>query len=141
LFDMKRVLLLFIFLSITYFALSQDKKTEYQKLARDVFKELIEINTTSGYGSTKAAEAMAARLRSAGFSDSDILVLGPDQQHKNLIFRFRGEGKLKPLLFICHLDVVEALREDWSVDPFTFLEKGGTSMVAAQLMLKTTTPA
>lgn len=51
---MKRVLLLFIFLSITYFALSQDKKTEYQKLARDVFKELIEINTTSGYGSTKA---------------------------------------------------------------------------------------
>lgn len=122
---MKRVLLLFIFLSITYFALSQDKKTEYQKLARDVFKELIEINTTSGYGSTKAAEAMAARLRSAGFSDSDILVLGPDQQHKNLIFRFRGEGKLKPLLFICHLDVVEALREDWSVDPFTFLEKDG----------------
>ena len=98
---------------------------EYQKLARDIFKELIEINTTSGYGSTKAAEAMAARLKSAGFPDRDIQVIGPDQQHKNLVFRFRGEGKLKPVLFICHLDVVEALRQDWSVDPFTFLEKDG----------------
>jgi acetylornithine deacetylase/succinyl-diaminopimelate desuccinylase-like protein len=122
---MKRVLLLFIFLRVTYFALSQDKNTEYQKLARDIFKELIEINTTSRYGSTKAAEAMAARLRSAGFPDRDIQVIGPDQQHKNMVLRYRGTGKLKPVLFICHLDVVEALREDWTDDPFTFLEKDG----------------
>jgi acetylornithine deacetylase/succinyl-diaminopimelate desuccinylase-like protein len=99
--------------------------SQYQNLARDIFKELIEINTTSGYGSTKAAEAMAARLRSAGFPESDIQLIGPDQQHKNLVFRFRGKGKLKPVLFICHLDVVEALRKDWSVDPFTFFEKDG----------------
>ncbi|MGA2405918.1 MAG: M20/M25/M40 family metallo-hydrolase [Bacteroidales bacterium] len=122
---MKRVLLLFIFLRVTYFALSQDKNTEYQRLARDIFKELIEINTTSRYGSTKAAEAMAARLRSAGFPDNDIQVIGPDQQHKNMVLLYRGTGKLKPVVFICHLDVVEAFREDWTDDPFTFLEKDG----------------
>ncbi len=122
---MKRVLLLIIFLRVAYLAASQDKNPEYQKLARDIFKELIEINTTSSFGSTKAAEAMAERLKSAGFPESDIHVIGPDQQHKNMMFRFRGSGKLKPVLFICHLDVVEALRQDWSVDPFTFLERDG----------------
>jgi acetylornithine deacetylase/succinyl-diaminopimelate desuccinylase-like protein len=122
---MKRVLLLIIFLRVAYLAPSQDKNPEYQKLARDIFKELIEINTTSRFGSTNAAEAMAERLKSAGFTDSDIHVTGPDQQHKNMVFRFHGSGKLKPVLFICHLDVVEALRQDWSVDPFTFLERDG----------------
>jgi acetylornithine deacetylase/succinyl-diaminopimelate desuccinylase-like protein len=99
--------------------------SQYQKQARDIFKELIEINTTSGYGSTKAAEAMAGRLRSAGFPEADIKVIGADDQHKNLVFRYHGQGKLKPVLFICHLDVVEALRQDWSEDPFTFVEKDG----------------
>ena len=122
---MKRVLLSIVFLSVAFFAPSQDKTTSYEKLAREVFKELIETNTTSRYGSTKAAEAMAARLKAAGFSDSDIQVIGPDQQHKNLVFRLRGEGKFKPVLFICHLDVVEALPKDWSVDPFTLVEKDG----------------
>jgi acetylornithine deacetylase/succinyl-diaminopimelate desuccinylase-like protein len=103
----------------------QNVITENNKLARAIFSELIEINTTSRYGSTKAAEAMAARLRSAGFKSSDIQVIGPDDQHKNLVFRYHGKGKLKPVLFICHLDVVEALRNDWSVDPFIFLEKDG----------------
>jgi len=104
---------------------SSDADSEYHKLARDIFRELIEINTTSTHGSTKAAEAMAVRLKSAGFPKSDIQVIGPDLQHENLVIRFRGSGKLKPLLFICHLDVVEALRKDWSVDPFKFLEKDG----------------
>jgi acetylornithine deacetylase/succinyl-diaminopimelate desuccinylase-like protein len=111
--------------SDTVSSVRSDIKSEYQKLARDIFKELIEINTTSRYGSTKAAEAMAARLKSAGFPANDVQVIGPDLQHKNLVLRFRGTGKLKPVLFICHLDVVEALRGDWTVDPFTFLEKDG----------------
>jgi acetylornithine deacetylase/succinyl-diaminopimelate desuccinylase-like protein len=97
----------------------------HQQLARDIFRELIEINTTSKYGSTKAAEAMADRLKSAGFPESDIRVIGPDLQHKNLVVRYHGKGKLQPVLFICHLDVVEAFRQDWSTDPFTFLEKDG----------------
>ena len=103
---MKRVLLLFIFLRVAYFAVSQDKTSDNQKRAIDIFKELIEINSTSRFGSTRAAEAMAARLRSAGFPDSDTQVIGADEQHKNLVFRFHGNGKLKPVLFICHLDVV-----------------------------------
>jgi acetylornithine deacetylase/succinyl-diaminopimelate desuccinylase-like protein len=96
-----------------------------QKLAHDIFRELIEINTTSQRGSTAAAEAMATRLRSGGFTDDDIHVIGPDPQHKNLVACYRSKGKSKPVLFICHLDVVEALPSDWSVDPFTFLEKDG----------------
>src|SRR5664280_1047377 len=122
---MKRVILICIFLRVAYFSMSQDKISDNKKLAIDIFKELIEINTTSGFGSTKAAEAMAARLRSAGFPDTDFQVIGADEQHKNLVFRFHGNGKLKPVLFICHLDVVEALPQDWSVDPFTFLEREG----------------
>jgi acetylornithine deacetylase/succinyl-diaminopimelate desuccinylase-like protein len=106
-------------------SLRNDTNVEYHKLARDMLKELIEINTTSNYGSTKAADALAARIKIAGFPSNDIQVIGPDLQHKNLVIRFRGNGKLKPVLFIAHLDVVEALRKDWSVDPFKFIEKDG----------------
>jgi acetylornithine deacetylase/succinyl-diaminopimelate desuccinylase-like protein len=102
-----------------------EKADQYQKLARDIFKELVEINTTSTYGSTRAAQAMAVRLKSAGFPESDIQVIGPDPQHKNLVVRYHGKSKLLPVLFICHLDVVEAYPRDWSVDPFTFLEMDG----------------
>jgi acetylornithine deacetylase/succinyl-diaminopimelate desuccinylase-like protein len=95
-------------------------------LARDIFKQLIEINTTDSVGNvTTAAEAMAQRLRANGFTDSDIQVAGPDDRKKNLVVRFRGTGKRKPILFIGHLDVVEALRSDWSMDPFEFIEKDG----------------
>src|SRR6476619_1727110 len=94
--------------------------------ARDIFKELIEINTTDSVGSTTtAAEAMAARLKAAGFPAADVQVLGPDPRKGNLVARLRGTGGRKPLLLLAHLDVVEAKHEDWSFDPFTFLEKDG----------------
>ena len=96
-----------------------------RKSAREIFRELIEINTTSDVGSTKAAEAMAARLRNAGFPQSDVQVMGPQPQHMNLVVRYRGRGTLPPVLFIGHLDVVEALRQDWSFDPFKFQEIDG----------------
>jgi acetylornithine deacetylase/succinyl-diaminopimelate desuccinylase-like protein len=123
---MKRFFFIII-ASIISFNLSAQvtDKSNYKELARGIFKELIEINTTAKYGSTKAAEAMFARLLAAGFQKEDVKVIGPDAQHKNLVLRYHGTGKLKPILFICHLDVVEALRDDWSVDPFTFLEKEG----------------
>ena len=96
------------------------------QLARDIFEELININTTDSVGSTtKAAEAMAARLRAAGFPTEAIQVLGPNPRKGNLVARFRGTGQHKPLLLLAHLDVVEALREDWSFDPFKFMEKDG----------------
>jgi acetylornithine deacetylase/succinyl-diaminopimelate desuccinylase-like protein len=99
--------------------------TTHQKLARSIFRELIETNTTMNIGSGKAAEAMASRLKAAGFSDNDIQLVGPRPQNMNLIVRYKGKGALRPILFLGHLDVVEALRQDWSFDPFVFLEKDG----------------
>jgi acetylornithine deacetylase/succinyl-diaminopimelate desuccinylase-like protein len=99
--------------------------TAEQKLARDIFRELIEINTTVNYGSARAAEALAKRLRIAGFPDSDIQIIGPGQMHQNLVVRYRGTGKHPPILFIGHLDVVEAHRQDWTMDPFQFIEQDG----------------
>jgi acetylornithine deacetylase/succinyl-diaminopimelate desuccinylase-like protein len=98
-----------------------------QQLARDIFRELIEINTTDGSGdNTRAAEAMAARLVAAGFSREDVRVLAPAERKGNLVARLRGNGSGRaPLLLLAHLDVVEAKRDDWSVDPFTFLERDG----------------
>jgi acetylornithine deacetylase/succinyl-diaminopimelate desuccinylase-like protein len=96
------------------------------QLARDIFRELIEINTTDSSGSTtKAAEAVAARLKAAGFPDEDIHVFGPNARKGNLVARYHGTGARRPLLLLGHLDVVEAKREDWSFDPFAFLERDG----------------
>ncbi len=97
-----------------------------QQLARDIFKELIEINTTDSSGNTtRAAEAMAAHLKAAGFSAEDVQVIGPNPRKGNLVARLRGTGTDKPILLLAHLDVVEAKRDDWSFDPFKFLERGG----------------
>ncbi|MBC7984568.1 MAG: M20/M25/M40 family metallo-hydrolase, partial [Candidatus Obscuribacterales bacterium] len=100
--------------------------TAEQQLARDIYRELIEINTTDSLGDTTiAAEAMAKRLKAAGFSEADVQVLAPTERKGNLVARLRGTGKKKPLLLLAHLDVVEANRGDWSVDPFKFLERDG----------------
>jgi len=101
-------------------------QTEYQQLAHDIIRQLIEINTTDSVGNvTTAAEAMAKRLREAGFDEKDIQIAGPRDNKKNLIVRYHGTGARKPVLFIGHLDVVEARREDWTTDPFVFVEKDG----------------
>ena len=99
-----------------------------RQLARDIFRELIEINTTDSLGNTpRAARAMAARLRAAGFPAADVQVLiGPDAKHGNLVARYRGTGTGgRPIVALAHLDVVPARRADWSVDPFTLLERDG----------------
>jgi acetylornithine deacetylase/succinyl-diaminopimelate desuccinylase-like protein len=96
--------------------------------AHDIFKQLIEINTTDSVGSTTvAAQAMAQRLLEAGFPKADVVVLGPNDRKGNMVARYRGRtgSKLKPILIIGHLDVVEAQRQDWTTDPFKFVEKDG----------------
>jgi len=97
--------------------------------ARDIFKQLIEINTTdTPQGSvTAGSEAMEKRFLDAGFAREDVLLLGPDARKQNLVVRIRAAGPAteKPVLFLCHMDVVEALRSDWHTDPFEFVEKGG----------------
>jgi acetylornithine deacetylase/succinyl-diaminopimelate desuccinylase-like protein len=99
-----------------------------RQLAHDIFRQLIEINTTDSVGSTTAAsEAMAKRLLDAGFPAEDVRVLGPRDRKGNLVARYRGTDAsgLKPILIIAHVDVVEARREDWTTDPFQFIEKDG----------------
>jgi acetylornithine deacetylase/succinyl-diaminopimelate desuccinylase-like protein len=97
-----------------------------RQLSHDIFKQLIEINTTDSVGNVStAAEAMAQRFRDAGFPDSDLHILGPNDRKKNLVVRFHGSGKHKAVLLIGHLDVVEARRDDWTTDPFQFVEKDG----------------
>jgi acetylornithine deacetylase/succinyl-diaminopimelate desuccinylase-like protein len=99
-----------------------------RQLAHDVFKQLIEINSTDSIGSTTlVAEAMRKRLLDAGFSPADVIILGPNPRKGNMVARIHGRAgsTLKPVLIICHTDVVEAKREDWTTDPFVFTEKDG----------------
>ncbi len=81
----------------------------HRDYARDVFRELLEIDTTDATGDvTRAAEAMAARLRDAGVPADDVLLLGPHAKKRNLVARLRGSGARQPLLLLAHLDVVDA---------------------------------
>ena len=98
----------------------------FQQLTREVYKELIEINTTPSVGDTyAAAKAMGARLVAAGYPKADVQVLQSAPKRGNLVARLRGTGKRKPLLLVAHIDVVEAKREDWTTDPFKLVEKDG----------------
>jgi acetylornithine deacetylase/succinyl-diaminopimelate desuccinylase-like protein len=107
-------------------SVSAQTDSPQQQLAHDVYKELIEINTVTPTGDTgQAADAMAARLRAAGFPEADVQVFKPAPRKGDLVARLRGTGARKPILLMAHLDVVEARREDWSFDPFKLLEQDG----------------
>jgi acetylornithine deacetylase/succinyl-diaminopimelate desuccinylase-like protein len=97
--------------------------------ARDIFRQLIETNTTdTPKGSvTAGSAAMEKRFLDAGFPREDVHLLGPDTRKLNLVVRYRAAGTpdAKPVLFLCHMDVVEALPSDWHTDPFQFVEKDG----------------
>jgi acetylornithine deacetylase/succinyl-diaminopimelate desuccinylase-like protein len=97
-----------------------------RQLARAIYKEMIEIKSgfTTG-ATTPVAEAAARRLKAAGFADRDIFVGGASPNKANLVVRYRGTGRQKPILLLAHTDVVEAKRDDWSMDPFVLTEKDG----------------
>jgi len=105
--------------------------TPQQEFARGIYKELVEINTGVETGNiTTAAVAMAARFKAAGIPEADIFVGGPRPEKHNVVARIRGKGGAaagKPLLLLAHIDVVEALKADWSpdLDPFVFTERDG----------------
>jgi acetylornithine deacetylase/succinyl-diaminopimelate desuccinylase-like protein len=103
------------------------QRQAHEQQARDIYEQLVEINTTDtpAGNTTLAAEAMAARFRAAGFPESDIRVLGPTPTKQNLVVRYRGTGTTPPVLLLAHLDVVDARREDWSFDPWVFREEDG----------------
>jgi acetylornithine deacetylase/succinyl-diaminopimelate desuccinylase-like protein len=99
----------------------------HQELARELLKELIEIDTTDSVGdNTAAAQAMANRLLAAGFPAEDVHVLAPVERKGNLVARYRGrDSGREPLLLLAHIDVVEADPADWTLPPFTFIEEDG----------------
>ncbi len=96
---------------------------------RELYKELVETNTTLSAGScTLAAERIAVRLKSAGFPDSDLYPFAdPDHpQEGGLVAILPGRDARAPaILLMAHLDVVEARREDWLRDPFVLTEEEG----------------
>jgi acetylornithine deacetylase/succinyl-diaminopimelate desuccinylase-like protein len=97
-----------------------------QQAFRQIYQELVEINTTESVGdSLRAADAMAARLRAAGLPAADVQVISSGPRKGNLVARLRGTGARKPILLIAHLDVIEAKREDWDFDPFRLQEIDG----------------
>jgi acetylornithine deacetylase/succinyl-diaminopimelate desuccinylase-like protein len=102
-------------------------QSPHQQFARDVLRELVEINTSDKFGTQAAAEAVAARLRREGFGADDVHVVGPRPHRSNVVARLRGSGTARPVLFLAHLDVVDARKEDWSdgLDPFTLTERDG----------------
>ena len=121
-------MLLFLFLAqiCAPFSAAAQVISPNQQQARDIYKELVEINTVTPTGDTaKAAEAMAARLRAAGFAGADVQVFNPAPRKGNLVARLHGTGARKPILLMAHLDVVEARQEDWTVNPFKLLEEDG----------------
>lgn len=102
--------------------------TPPQQEARAIYREMVEINTADSVGSvTRAAEAVAARFRAAGFPAADIHLVGPADKptKQNLVVRYRGKGQGKPILLLAHLDVVQARRSDWQHDPFVMREESG----------------
>ena len=95
--------------------------------AIEIFKQIIEINTTdTPLGNVTAATlAMQKRFLDAGFPIGDVHLVGPTARKMNLVVRIHGTGNEKPALFLCHMDVVEALPKDWHTNPFQFVEKDG----------------
>ena len=110
---------------------AQQSLTPEQQFAKEIYKELLEINTSNmTSGTTVAANAMAKRFRDAGWAEQDIFLGGVRADKHNLVVRYHGKGGPngpKPLLLLAHIDVVEALKSDWSpdLDPFKFIERDG----------------
>jgi acetylornithine deacetylase/succinyl-diaminopimelate desuccinylase-like protein len=124
-FHLLLLILILILFSASLSAQSTRPEAE-KKLAHDIYKEFVEIQSGFTTGpTTPVAEAAAARLRAAGFPESDLFVGGANPKKANLVVRYHGTGVLKPILLLAHIDVVEAKREDWSMDPFQLIERDG----------------
>ena len=115
-----------LLIAVSYLTAATLPPKSEQQLAREIYKQLVEIKSGFSTGeTTPVAEAVAERLKSAGFPESDIFVGGAIPKKANLVVRYHGTGVRKPILLLAHTDVVEAKREDWSTDPFQFIERDG----------------
>ncbi len=119
-------LTLLLLVGLSAFAANNLPPDDDRQLAREIYKQMIEVQSgfTTG-ATTPIAESVAARFKTAGFPESDIFVGGANPRKANVIVRYHGTGARKPILLLAHIDVVEAKREDWTTDPFKFIEKDG----------------
>ncbi len=95
--------------------------------AREILKTAVSIRTAKGHGQVpKLARYLSSEFKAAGFPDEDIHLL-PMGETPALVVRYRGNGSAgkNPILLSAHMDVVEALPEDWERDPFTLIEEDG----------------
>ncbi len=126
---MRKPVLALSLLAIASASQAQTTQRPDQAAFRELYKELVETNTSySAKGCTKAADQLATRLKAAGFASSDVQVLeAPDHPGEgSLVAVMPGTSKsLKPMLLLGHIDVVEARREDWTRDPYTLIEEDG----------------
>jgi acetylornithine deacetylase/succinyl-diaminopimelate desuccinylase-like protein len=100
-----------------------------QKLAHDIFRDIVEVRSVHDVGTKGVADILVKYLKAGGFTDNEIHVI-PETKYPhqvNVVVRLRGKGKGKPVMWICHMDVVDAKKEDWSpgLDPYKFIEKDG----------------
>ncbi len=130
-----RTLFLFALLALTTNALSQDKSSDYTQpweiKAHEVLQQSVSYRSAESYGQVPAlAEYLAQQFLNGGFSEDDVFLFPVDNGEEivaSLVVRYRGDGSLnkKPVLFLAHMDVVDAVPEDWDTDPFTLVEKDG----------------
>jgi acetylornithine deacetylase/succinyl-diaminopimelate desuccinylase-like protein len=106
-------------------AFGADRSSPEGREVLEIYRSIVEIPTVKGRGQVpKMAKYLAARFRKAGFARRDIEIL-PVGETAGLIVTYRGSGEKAPILFLAHMDVVEAKREDWQRDPFSFVEENG----------------
>jgi len=98
-----------------------------QRLARDIFKQIVEIRSVHAVGTKGVAQVLYDHFKAAGFTDKQMHLVpeGPWPNQVNLVVRLKGTGQGKPVMWICHMDVVDARRQDWSLPPYQFTEKDG----------------
>jgi acetylornithine deacetylase/succinyl-diaminopimelate desuccinylase-like protein len=101
--------------------------SDNQKLAHDIFRDIVEVRSVHNVGTKGVADILVRYLKANGFSDSEISIVPETKYPKqvNVVVRLKGKGHGKPVMWICHMDVVDARPEDWTLPPFKFTEKDG----------------
>lgn len=118
--------LLLVLCSVPGFASNTLADDDFDAMARDLYEDLVNIPSSEPRGGSEEIAAFAAKtMRAGGFAAEDVHLLGPRPDVMGVVVRYRGRGQGRPVMMMAHLDVVDALREDWEMDPYTFIEKDG----------------